>query len=57
MAIIVGVPISLIVCTLSNAPFVFEWFEFYFAQLYILYIEYVFVTQGRPKFYKKHGKW
>jgi hypothetical protein len=34
MAIIFGVPI-LTVCTLSNIHFVFGWFEFYFALLYI----------------------
>jgi hypothetical protein len=43
MAIIFGVPISLTVCTLSNIPFVFGRFEFYFALLYV--------------FYKKYGKW
>jgi hypothetical protein len=35
------VPLSLTVCTLRNIPFVFGWFEFYFALLYLFYIEYV----------------
>jgi hypothetical protein len=35
MAIIFGVCIFLTVCTLSNIPFVFWRFEFYFALLYI----------------------
>jgi hypothetical protein len=35
MAIIFGVCIFLTVCTLSNIPFVFGRFEFYFALLYI----------------------
>jgi hypothetical protein len=56
MAIIFGVPISLTVCTLSNIPFVFGLFEFYFALLYILYIEYVLVIWGRFQFNKKHGE-
>jgi hypothetical protein len=57
MAIIFSVPISLTVCTLSNIPFVFGQFEFYFALVYILYIEYVLVIWGRLQFYKKHGEW
>jgi hypothetical protein len=57
MAIIFGVPISLTVCTLSNIPFVVGQFEFYFALLYIFYIECVFVIRGRLQLYKKHGKW
>jgi hypothetical protein len=51
-----GVPLALIVCTLSNIPFVFGWFEFYFA-LYIFYTEYVLVIRDRLQFYRKHGKW
>jgi hypothetical protein len=43
MAIIFGVLISLTVCTLSNIPFVFRRFEYYFALLYIFYIEYILV--------------
>jgi hypothetical protein len=57
MVIIFGVPISLTVCTWSNIPFVFGRFEFYFALLYIFYIEYVLDIRGRLKLYKKHGKW
>jgi hypothetical protein len=57
LAIIFGVPISLTVFTLGNIPFVFGWFEFYFALLYVFYIEYVLVIWGRLQFYKKHGKW
>jgi hypothetical protein len=34
VAIISGVPISLIVCTLNNIPFAFGRFKFYFALLY-----------------------
>jgi hypothetical protein len=49
---IFGVPISLTVCTLSNIPFVFGRFEFYFALLYIFYIKYIFVIRGRFQFYK-----
>jgi hypothetical protein len=45
MAIIFSVPISLTVCTWSNIPFVFGRFEFYFALLYIFYIEYVLVDR------------
>jgi hypothetical protein len=56
MAIIFGVPISLTVCTLSNIYFLFGQIEFYFALLYIFYIEYVLVIGGRLQFYKKHGK-
>jgi hypothetical protein len=41
MTIIFGLPISLTLCTLSNIPFVFGQFEFYFALLYIFCIEYV----------------
>jgi hypothetical protein len=33
--VIFGVPISYTVCALSNVTFVFGWFEFYFALLYI----------------------
>jgi hypothetical protein len=57
MAIIFGVPIFLTVGTLNNIPFVFGQFKFYFALLYILYIEYVHVIRGRFQFYKKHGEW
>jgi hypothetical protein len=53
MAIIFGVPISLTVCNISIE---FGRFEFYFALLYIFYIEYVLVIRGRFQFYKKHGK-
>jgi hypothetical protein len=56
-AIIFGVPISLTVCTLSNISFVFGQFEFYFALLYIFYIEYVLVIRGRLQFLKKYGMW
>jgi hypothetical protein len=52
-----GVTISLTVSTLSNIPFVFGRFEFYFALLYVFYIEYVLVIRGRLQFYKKHGRW
>jgi hypothetical protein len=52
MAIIFGVPMSLTVFTLSNVPFVFGRFEFYFALFFILYIEYVLVIWDRLKFYK-----
>jgi hypothetical protein len=54
MAIIFGVPISFTVCTLSNIPFVFGRFEFYFALLYIFYIEYALVIRDRLQFYRKH---
>jgi hypothetical protein len=50
MEIIFGVPISLTVCTLSNIPFVFGWFKFYFALLYIFYTEYIFVIGGKFQF-------
>jgi hypothetical protein len=56
MAIIFSVPISLTVI-LSNIPFVFRLFEFYFALLYVFYIEYSLVIRSRHQFYKKHGKW
>jgi hypothetical protein len=46
--------ISLTVCTLSNIPFVFGRFELYFAPLYIFYIDYVLVIQGRLQFYEEH---
>jgi hypothetical protein len=53
VAINFGVPISSIVCTLINIPFVFGRFEFYFALLYIFYIEYALVIWDRFQFYKK----
>jgi hypothetical protein len=52
IAVSSGVPISLTVCTLSNIPFVFGLFEFYFALLYTFYIEYVLVIWDRFQFYK-----
>jgi hypothetical protein len=57
MAIILGVPISLTVCTLSNISFVFGWFKFCFVLLYIFYIEYALVIPGRLQFYRKHEEW
>jgi hypothetical protein len=57
MAIIFGVSISLTVCTLNSISFVFGQFEFYFALLYIFYMEYALVIRGRLKFNKRHGKW
>jgi hypothetical protein len=56
MARIVVVPISLTVCALSNIPFVFGRFEFYFALLYIFYNENVLVIWGRFQF-KKAWDW
>jgi hypothetical protein len=47
MAIIFGVPILFTVCTLNNISFVFGRFEFYFALLYVLYIDYVLVIGDR----------
>jgi hypothetical protein len=46
VTIVFGVPISLEICTLSNIPFVFGQFGFYFALLYIFYVEYIFVIRG-----------
>jgi hypothetical protein len=45
------VPISLTTFTLSNILLVFGLFEFYFALLYIFYIEYVLVIRGRHNIY------
>jgi hypothetical protein len=44
-----GTP-ALTVCALSNIRFVFGWFEFHFALLYIFYIEHVLVIRGRLQF-------
>jgi hypothetical protein len=52
MATISGMSISLAVCTSSNIPFVFGWFEFYFALLYIFYIEFALIIRGRFQFCK-----
>jgi hypothetical protein len=57
IAIVVSAPLSLTVCALDNISFVFGGFKFYFALLYIFYIEYVHVIWGRFQFYKKHEKW
>jgi hypothetical protein len=50
VAMLFGVPTSLIVCTLGNIPFEFGWLEFYFAALYIFSIEYVLVIRDKLQF-------
>jgi hypothetical protein len=47
VAVVLGVPVSLAVCTLRNAPFVSGRFEFYFALLYVFDIEHIFVIRSR----------
>jgi hypothetical protein len=54
VTIISGVSISLAICTLSNIPFVVGQFKFYFALLYIFYVEYNFIIWGWFQAYKEH---
>jgi hypothetical protein len=54
VTVVFVVYISFPICTLNNIPFVFGRFEFYFALLYIFYIEYVFVIPGWFQVYKEH---
>jgi hypothetical protein len=46
IAIIAGMPIFLTVRTSSNIPFVFGRFEFYFALVYIFYMECLLFVEG-----------
>jgi hypothetical protein len=54
VTVVFGVPISLAICTLSNIPFAFGWFEFYFSLLYIFHVEYIFIILGWFQVYKEH---
>jgi hypothetical protein len=53
VTIVLGVPMSLAICTLSNIPFVFGRFEFYLALLYIFYVEYIYIIWCWVQVYKK----